>query len=100
MKRSAFLINTARGKIVDEEALVAALKAGTIAGAGLDVFEHEPHLHPELAKLANVVLLPHVGSATGETRLAMATLAAGNLLAVLEGRRPPNVVNPEVLAAF
>ena len=97
MKSSAFLINTARGKVVDENALVAALKVKTIAGAGLDVFEHEPHLHPELAKLDNVVLLPHVGSATGETRLAMATLAAENLLAVLEGRRPPNAVNPEVL---
>lgn len=96
MKPSAFLINTARGKIIDEEALVAALKAKTIAGAGLDVFEHEPHLHPELAKLDNVVLLPHVGSATGETRLKMATLAAENLLAALAGRRPPNVVNPEI----
>jgi glyoxylate reductase len=97
MKPSAFLINTARGKLIDEEALVAALKAKTIAGAGLDVFEHEPHLHPELAKLDNVVLLPHVGSATGETRLAMATLATENLLAVLQGRRPPNAVNAEVL---
>jgi glyoxylate reductase len=96
MKPSAFLINTARGKVVDEEALVAALKAKTIAGAGLDVFEHEPHLHPELTKLDNVVLLPHVGSATDETRLAMAMLAAENLLAVLEGRRPPNAVNEEV----
>ena len=96
MKPSAFLINTARGKVVDEEALVAALNAKTIAGAGLDVFEHEPHLHPELAKLDNVVLLPHVGSATGETRLAMAMLAAENLLAALEGHRPPNVVNAEV----
>jgi glyoxylate reductase len=96
MKPSAFLINTARGKVVDEEALVAALKAKTIAGAGLDVFEHEPHLPPELAKLDNVVLLPHVGSATGETRLAMAVLAAQNLLATLEGRRPPNVVNMEL----
>jgi glyoxylate reductase len=96
MKPSAFLINTARGKVVDEEALVAALKSKTIAGAGLDVFEHEPHLHPELAKLDNVVLLPHVGSATGETRLKMAMLAAENLLAALDGRRPQNVVNPEV----
>jgi lactate dehydrogenase-like 2-hydroxyacid dehydrogenase len=96
MKPSAFLINTARGKVVDEEALVAALKSKTIAGAGLDVFEHEPHLHPELAKLDNVVLLPHVGSATGENRLKMAMLAAENLLAALDGRQPPNVVNPEV----
>ena len=81
---------------MDEEALVGALKSKTIAGAGLDVFEHEPHLHPELAKLNSVVLLPHVGSATGETRLKMATLAAENLLAALDGRRPPNVVNPAV----
>ncbi len=96
MKPTAFLINTARGKIVDEEALVAALKSKTLAGAGLDVFEHEPHLNPELPKLDNVVLLPHVGSASGETRLKMATLAAENLLAALAGRRPPNAVNPEV----
>jgi lactate dehydrogenase-like 2-hydroxyacid dehydrogenase len=96
MKPTAFLINTARGKVVDEDALVQTLKAHRIAGAGLDVFEHEPHLHPELAKLDNVVLLPHVGSATAETRLAMALLAAENLIAALEGRRPPNAVNPEV----
>jgi glyoxylate reductase len=96
MKPSAFLINTARGKVVDEEALVAALKSRAIAGAGLDVFEHEPALHPELVKLDNVVLLPHVGSATAATRLKMALLAAENLLAALEGRRPPSIVNPEV----
>jgi len=96
MKPTAFLINTARGKIVDEEALVQALKSHQIAGAGLDVFEHEPHLHAELAKLDNVVLLPHVGSATGETRLKMAMLAAENLIAALDGRRPPNIVNPGV----
>jgi lactate dehydrogenase-like 2-hydroxyacid dehydrogenase len=96
MKPTAFLINTARGKVVDEEALVAALKTRQIAGAGLDVFEHEPHLHPELSGLENVVLLPHVGSATAETRLAMAMLAAENLIAALEGRRPPNLVNVEV----
>ena len=98
MKTSAFLINTARGKVVDEQALVEALKARRIAGAGLDVFEHEPHLHPELPKLENVVLLPHVGSATSETRLKMATYAAENLVAVLQGRRASNVVNPEVYA--
>ena len=96
MKPSAFLINTARGKVVDEEALVAALKSHRIAGAGLDVFEHEPHLHPELVKLDNVVLLPHLGSATAETRLKMALLAVENLLAALDGRRPPNIINPEV----
>jgi glyoxylate reductase len=96
MKPSAFLINTARGQVVDEEALVEALKSRAIAGAGLDVFEHEPHLHPELAKLDNVILLPHIGSATAETRLKMALLAVENLLAALEGHRPPNIVNPEV----
>jgi glyoxylate reductase len=96
MKPTAFLINTARGKVVDEEALVAALKTGKIAGAGLDVFEHEPHPHPDLLKMDNVVLMPHVGSATGETRLKMALLAAENLIAALQDRHPPNVVNPEV----
>jgi glyoxylate reductase len=97
MKPTAFLINTARGKVVDEEALVNALQAGRIAGAGLDVFEHEPRVHPALLEMRNVVLVPHVGSATAETRLKMAMLAAENLLAALDGRRPPNVVNPEVL---
>ena len=95
MKPSAFLINTARGKVVDEEAMVAALESKKLAGAGLDVFEHEPHLHPKLSGLANVVLMPHLGSATGETRFKMAMLAAENLLAALEGQRPPNLVNPE-----
>ena len=96
MKPSAFLINTSRGKVVDEEALVAALEARKIAGAGLDVFEQEPRVHPALIEMPNVVLAPHVGSGTGETRLRMAMLAAENLLAALDGRRPPNVVNPEV----
>ena len=96
MKPRAFLINAARGKAVDEEALVQALKAGRIAGAGLDVFEHEPHVHPALLEMSNVVLMPHVGTATSETRLKMALLAAENLLAALAGRRPPNLVNPEV----
>jgi len=97
MKRSAFLINAARGNIVDEAALVEALQAGRIAGAGLDVFENEPQVHPALLAMNNVVLTPHVGSATAETRLRMAILAGDNLLAALDGRRPPNLVNPEVL---
>ncbi len=96
MKRSAFLINTARGKVVDEEALAASLRDKKIAGAGLDVFENEPQVHPLLLALPNVVMMPHVGSATGETRLRMALLAAQNLLDLLEGRRPKNLLNPEV----
>ena len=97
MKSSAFIINTARGSIIEEESLVAALQAGKLAGAGLDVFEHEPQVHPALQEMRNVVLMPHVGSATAETRLRMALLAAGNLLAGLKGQRPPNLVNPMVL---
>lgn len=96
MKSTAFLINTARGKVVDEEALVAALKAAKIAGAGLDVFEGEPKVHPELVAMPNVVLAPHIGSATAETRFKMAKIAAENLAAMLKGSRPKNVVNPEV----
>ncbi len=88
MRRTAFLVNTARGTVVDEGALVAALEAGTIAGAGLDVYEDEPALHPGLAALEQVVLLPHVGSATVATRTAMALLAARNALAVLVGQAP------------
>jgi glyoxylate reductase len=97
MKRSAFLINTARGAIVDEAALVRALKAKKIAGAGLDVFEHEPKVSPELKKMKNVVIVPHLGSATIEVREEMAGIVVDNILALLEGRRPPNCVNPEVL---
>src|SRR5262245_38586097 len=97
MKRSAFLINTARGAIVDEAALVRALKAKKIAGAGLDVFEHEPKVSPELKKMKNVVIVPHLGSATTEVREEMAGIVVDNILALLEGRRPPNIVNPDVL---
>ncbi|YAK90613.1 2-hydroxyacid dehydrogenase [Paenarthrobacter nitroguajacolicus] len=89
MKNSAFLINTARGPIVDEDALAAALQDGAIAGAGLDVYEQEPRVHPGLLELDNVALLPHLGSATVETRTAMAMLAADNALAVLSGEQPP-----------
>jgi lactate dehydrogenase-like 2-hydroxyacid dehydrogenase len=97
MRPGAFIINTARGKIVDEEALVQALKSRRLAGAGLDVFENEPQIHPALIGMENVVMAPHIGSATAETRLRMALLAAENLLAAFAGRRPPNVLNPEIL---
>jgi glyoxylate reductase len=99
MKPTAFLINTARGKIVDEKALVKALAKGTIAGAGLDVFEHEPKVPRQLVKMPNVVLTPHLGSAVMEVREKMANIVVDNILAVLEGKRPPNIVNPEVLPA-
>lgn len=97
MKKTAYLINAARGPVVDEAALVQALTEGRIAGAGLDVFEEEPTVHPGLIGLSNVVLAPHIASASQETRLKMATLAVENCLAVLEGRTPPTPVNPEVL---
>jgi len=96
MKKGAYLINTARGAVVDEEALVKALKSGILAGAGLDVFEREPHIHPELLELDNTVLTPHIGTSTMDTRFATAKMATQNLIAALEGKRPPNVVNPEV----
>src|SRR5262249_49492564 len=98
MKPTAFLINTARGPIVDQRALTAALQARRIGGAGLDVFEEEP-ISPDdpLLALDNVVVLPHIGSASTATRGKMARMAAENCLAVLEGRRPANPVNPEVL---
>jgi lactate dehydrogenase-like 2-hydroxyacid dehydrogenase len=99
MKPTAFLINTSRGPVVNEGALIAALRAGRPAGAGLDVFETEP-IDPEnpLLKMENVVLLPHVGSATEATRQAMVDLAADNVLAVLQGKPPLTPVNPEVLS--
>lgn len=93
MRPTAFLVNTSRGKVVDEEALVRALRDGTIAGAALDVFEHEPEIHPGLLELDNVALAPHIGSATVETRTAMAVLAARNAIAVLAGEQPPTPVN-------
>jgi glyoxylate reductase len=97
MKKTAFLINTARGPIVDEAALARALKGKKIAGAALDVFEHEPKVSAELRRLKNVVLEPHLGSATIETRERMANIVVDNIEALLDGRRPPNCVNPEVL---
>ena len=96
MKKTAILINTARGPVIDEAALVEALRKGDIAGAGLDVYEDEPLLKPGLADLDNVVLAPHIGSASVETRTKMATMAAQNVLAVLRGEVPPNILNREV----
>jgi len=96
MKRTAFLINTARGPVVNENDLVAALESGKIAGAGLDVFEKEPAIHPGLRR-ANVVLAPHIASASLETRTKMACMAAENVVALLQGRRPVNILNPEAL---
>ena len=100
MKPTAFLINTSRGPIVDELALVEALKHGQIAGAGLDVFEREPAVTPALLEMGNVVLTPHLGSAVVETRDALANAVADNIVALIEGRRPPNIYNPEVLDSF
>lgn len=93
MKPTAYLVNTARGPIVDEAALANALQSGTIAGAGLDVFENEPEVHAGLLGLDNVVMVPHLGSATIETRSAMARLAADNVVEVLAGRDPLTPVN-------
>src|ERR1700730_4733284 len=98
MKPTAFLINTSRGPVVDEAALVHALESGKIAGAALDVYENEPFIHPGL-KRANVVLAQHIASASLETRTRMATIAAENVVALFKGRRPPNMLNPEVLKA-
>ena len=97
MKKTAFIINTARGPIIDEAALMRALKAGKIAGAGLDVFEYEPKVSAELKRNKNVVLTPHLGSATVEVREEMANIVVDNIEALLAGRLPPNCVNPEVL---
>jgi glyoxylate reductase len=97
MKKTAFIINTARGPIIDEAALVRALKGKKIAGAGLDVFEFEPKVSSELKKIKNVVLNPHLGSATREVREEMASIVVDNIEALLAGHTPPNCVNPQVL---
>ena len=98
MRPHCIVVNTARGPVVDEKALARALKSGRIAAAGLDVFEREPEIEPELVGLQNVVLAPHIASATRETRLRMCMMAAENLVAGLRGELPENLVNPEALA--
>lgn len=95
MKPTAILVNTARGPVVDEAALANALRDGEIFAAGLDVFENEPEVHPDLLALDNMVIIPHLGSASVDTRDAMGLLAVENLIAALDGRRPPTLVNPE-----
>jgi lactate dehydrogenase-like 2-hydroxyacid dehydrogenase len=95
MKPTAVLINTARGSVVDEEALAEALETGVIAAAGLDVFEAEPAVHPRLLDAPGAVLLPHIGSASVATRTAMARLASSSARAVLAGEMPSNALNPE-----
>jgi glyoxylate reductase len=95
MKPTAFVINTSRGPVIDEAALVAALENKKIAGAALDVFENEPLLHPGL-KRSNVVLTPHIASASLETRTKMAVMAANNIVAMFKGQRPPNILNPDI----
>ena len=98
MKRTAVLVNTSRGPVVDEKALVEALKNKTIFAAGLDVYEDEPKLAPGLAELDNVTIPPHIASASIDTRSKMATMAASNIIAFFKGEKPPNIVNPEVLS--
>ena len=99
MKPTATLVNIARGGIVDDAALAQALKEKKIFAAGLDVFEGEPQVHPELLKLQNVVLAPHIASATEKTRRAMVELAMENLRAAIDGRKPPSLINAEVWRA-
>jgi glyoxylate reductase len=98
MKPEAILVNTSRGPVVDEAALARALREKWITAAGIDVFEREPEVHPDLLACTNAVLAPHVGSASVATRMKMTMMAAENALAAIEGRRPPNLVNPAAWA--
>ena len=98
MKKTAVLINTSRGPIIDEKSLVKALRDKMIWGAGLDVYENEPGIEPGLKKLNNVIILPHIASATTDTRTKMGIMAAENILAFFRGEIPPNIVNPEVFS--
>ena len=100
MKPTAVLVNTARGPVVDEEALAEALEEGVIYAAGIDVFEREPVVHPRLLAAPRTVLLPHIGSATVETRTAMSRLAASSVRSVLAGKMPPNALNPEAASSL
>ena len=93
MKKTAYVINTGRGQLIDEKALAEALENGSIAGAGLDVYEMEPKINDKLRKLSNTVILPHIGSATIETRNAMANMVVNNVIAVLENKHPEQSVN-------
>ena len=97
MKNDSIIINTARGPVIDEKALYSALRDGVIGGAGLDVYEEEPKVYPPLTELDNVVMLPHVGSATTRTRIRMAEMVSADMMDYLQGRNPVNCVNPEVL---
>jgi len=98
MKKGSILVNTSRGQVVDQEALYQALSSGHLGGAGLDVFKEEPiSKESPLLNLSNVILVPHIGSASMKTRATMATMCADNITSALNGEKPPNIVNPEVL---